>query len=151
MLFLPLLLVSLTPNFANAQDPSVSPCAATDFKCQLKQALDALTDSRKQLATIPPLIEAIKQEREASVKEREAAAREREAMDRTIKLGDKAIAAQQTVIETYEKKLIPAYDALIEKQTKRIDKLEDRVDRANKRTLWGTLGGLLLGIGSRLL
>jgi len=167
MLFLLLLGLSLQTSSAQGQKRSVSRAATSEqpaisaalgtpqetevqkLQRLLGQALDRITDLQKQLDSVPPLIEAMKQERLAAANERDAAKAEREAMARTIALADKAIAAQQTVIDTYEQKLVPAYDKLIVKQSARIDKLEDRVDKANRRTLWGTLGGVLVGIATR--
>jgi hypothetical protein len=41
-------------------------------------------------------------------------------------------------------------DKLVDRYEKRTSSLEDKLDRANKRTIWGTLGGLALGIGARI-
>lgn len=132
------------------QEPSVSPCSASDFRCQLKQALDRITDIQRQLDTVLPLIEAMKQEREASANERAAAQRERESLNRAIGHADKAIAAQQMTIDVYEKKLIPAYDKLVDKQAARVDKLEDKLDKANRRTGIMAIVGFVAGVATKI-
>lgn len=132
---------------------SPSPVSREEFEKQkelLGKTLDRLADALKVLDTVAPLVDAIKQERLAMDREREAAKQEREAYQRTIALGDKAVAAEAKVNETYEKKLVPAYDKLVDKQAARIEKLEDKVDKANKRTVWGILGGFLGGVFSKL-
>lgn len=116
----------------------------------LGQALDRITDLQKQLETVPPLIEAMKQEREAAANERAAAQRERESLNRAIGHADKAIAAQQMTIDVYEKKLIPAYDKLVDKQAARVDKLEERLDKANRRTGFAAIIGFVAGVAAKI-
>ncbi|MEK6281858.1 MAG: hypothetical protein AABN95_16010 [Acidobacteriota bacterium] len=146
---------SLPETCVYGQRPSASPTPrpASEAEAEVKQlksllgtTLDRLTDATKQLETVPPLVEAIKQERIAAENERKAAAAERESAQRERVAASKAIAAEAHVNEVYEKKLVPAYDKLVEKQTARIDKLEEKLDKANKRTLWGIFGAFISGI-----
>lgn len=161
MLGLLLLALSLPTKCVNAQQPSASPSPVSreEFEKQkelLGKTLDKLTDVSNQLATVGPLVEAIKQERIAVESERKAAQREREANEKALNAADRAIAAEQKVSaaeakvnETYEKKLVPAYDKLLDKQSARIEKLEDKLDKANARTVKVGLGALVLGLISR--
>jgi tetratricopeptide (TPR) repeat protein len=93
---------------------------------QLKAATEAIAEQEKAI-----------QDARATLA---ASAREREAADRTIAVAQKAIEQLQGIIASYER-AIATLQSMVEMALKRIDKLEDARDRANRRT--AVLGAIL--------
>lgn len=144
-----LLLLCLTthPLTICAQQPQGSESSANEvqrLKTGLANALARVEQLTAERDAARELLKAQADELAAAKNVIAVSASERAAADRALALADKALAAQQHAIEVQEKALNNTL-ALIDRYETRITKLEDKVDRANKRTLWGTVGGAIAG------
>lgn len=143
----------LTPNSVLGQQPSASPVinqtrprrvTEIDYRAEWIKALDKAEDLDRKLKAAQEAIERLEDERDTAQKLQVVSKAERESLERTIAAADRAFAVYDKAIAVYEK-TIENQSKINEVQAKRIDKLEDKLDRANKRTIWGVIFGGILG------
>lgn len=128
----------LSCGWVNAQQQKI------DYRAEWIKQLAKNEDLQKKLdasvATIDELEKTVKKAQEVQA----VSEKERQSMERTIAVADKAFAVYDRAIGVYEK-TIETQTKVNEVQAKRIDKLEDKLDRANKRTVWGVIFGGIAG------
>lgn len=124
------------------------PQPQVDYRAEWIKQLAKNEDLQKKLdasvATIDELEKALKKAQEVQA----VSEKERQSMERTIAAAEKAFAVYDKAITVYEK-TIENQSKTNEVQAKRIDKLEDKLDRANKRnvvlTVLAFISGAILG------